>query len=202
MLSRLLRRLPTALCFTFGCILVAPSSAQSQSTQEPVASNAAASSGDLLGQSQAAMSKLAYLIGEWQGEGWIAMSPGTRTVYRQTERVTQAAHNSALVIHGEGTERDSASRQWLVRFQAAGLLTYDAAERRYRLMTAGGSGRAISVDPEIRDNGFTWGFDAGAVKIRYVVTHTADDEWHEIGEMSPDGGKSWRQFMGMSLRRR
>ena len=189
-----------ALCAVTLTVL-APSTAQSQDTNTS-STQSAASTDMLLSRAQLAMRKIAWLIGDWQGEGWTAMSPGTRTIYRQTERVTQAAHNSALVVHGEGTERDSLSGNWLVRFQAAGLLTYDAAEGRYRLMTAGGSGRAITVDPEIRDDGFTWGFDAGQVSIRYIVTHTADDEWHETGEMSPDGGKTWRQFMGMTLRRR
>lgn len=203
--TSLARPLTTAIIAVLCAALasfIEPSTEQSQDTSSASRPPSAASTDALLSRAQVAMLKVAWLIGDWQGEGWIAMAPGSRTVYRQTERVSVAAHQSALVIHGEGTERDSLSGDWLVRFQAAGLLTYDAAEGRYRLMTAGGSGRAITVDPEIRDDGFTWGFDAGAVRIRYIVTRTPNDEWHEVGEMSPDGGKTWRQFMGMTLRRR
>lgn len=177
--------------------LVVPVSIQAQATQAT-----SHGSSQHLEDAQKAMRRVAYLVGDWEGEGWIMMAPGRRTTYRQTERVVFGAQNTALVMHGEGRERDSASGDWAVRFQAAAVLTYDAAERRYRMMAAGGNGRASVVAPEIRDDGFTWAFETQGMKIRYVLTHTAADGWDEIGEMSSDGGATWRQFMGMTLRRR
>lgn len=131
----------TALVLAFN----APVSVHAQCTTASVRE-----SSNLLDIAQGAMSRIAYLVGEWEGEGWLMMAPGSRTTYRQTERVVASAQNTALVIHGEGTERDN----------------------------------------------------AGAVRIRYIVTHTANDGWDEIGEMSSDGGATWRQSMGMTLRRR
>jgi hypothetical protein len=147
------------------------------------------------------MSRAAFLIGEWQGDGWIQMGPGARTTFRQTENITAAANRTAIMIRGEGSARDSASGQWQVVFQAAAILTYDAASRRYSMLSAGGSGRALTTEPEIRDNGLTWGFDAPGARIRYVITHTPDGRFVETGEMSPDGGATWRQFFFMELRK-
>jgi len=151
---------------------------------------------------QQAISRASFLIGEWEGDGWIQMGPGARTTFRQTENITSAANRTAIVIRGEGSARDSASGQWQVVFQAAALLTYDAATTRYSMLSAGGSGRALTTEPEIRDNGLTWGFETPGARIRYVINITQDGRFVETGEMSPDGGATWRQFFFMDLRKK
>lgn len=155
-----------------------------------------------LAAAQQAMDRAAFLIGEWEGDGWVMMGPGPRSTFRQTESITAAANRTAIMIRGEGSARDSSSGQWQVVFQAAAILTYDAVTKRYSMLSAGGSGRALTMEPEIRDNGLTWGFEAPGARIRYVINITPDGRFVETGEMSPDGGTTWRQFFFMDLRKK
>jgi hypothetical protein len=148
------------------------------------------------------MERVAFLVGEWEGDGWIIRGPGPRTTFRQKENIAYAANRTAVTIRGEGSVLDSASGRWQVVFEAGGLLTYDAAEKRYKMLNAGGSGRALALEPEIRENGLTWGFDLPNGRIRYVISHPPDGTFTEIGEMSSDNGATWRQFFYMKLRRR
>lgn len=130
----------------------------------------------------------AHLIGEWEGEGWIIRGPGPRTTFRQKEFIAPAANRTAVTLRGEGSVFDSASGRWRVVFEAGGLLTYDAAEKRYKMLNVGGNGRALALEPEIRENGMTWGFDMPGSRIRYVISHPPDGTFTEIGEMSADNG--------------
>ncbi len=150
-------------------------------------SSNAAEAGEVA-QAQKAMERVAYLVGEWEGEGWIIRGPGPRTTFRQKEFIAPAANRTAVTLRGEGSVFDSASGRWRVVFEAGGLLTYDAAEKRYKMLNVGGNGRALALEPEIRENGMTWGFDMPGSRIRYVISHPPDGTFTEIGEMSADNG--------------
>jgi len=71
-----------------------------------------------LTDSKQAMSRVAFLIGEWEGDGWIVMGPDPQITFRKTEIVISAANNTAILHQGAGSERDSVSGQWNVVFQA------------------------------------------------------------------------------------
>jgi hypothetical protein len=181
-------------------MMVLASSIVGSSIGHAQSSNAAAD-GEVA-QAQKAMARVAFLVGEWEGEGWIIRGPEGRTAFRQKENITLGANGTAITLRGEGSVLDSASGRWQVVFEAGGLLTYDAAEKRYKMLNAGGNGRALSLEPEIRDNGMTWGFDLPGSRIRYVISHPPDGSFTEIGEMSADDGATWRQFFYMKLHRR
>lgn len=58
----------------------------------------------------------------------------------------------------------------------------------------------LSLEPEISDTTFVWGFEVEGGEVRYTIT-LGGDTWHEVGEFSPDGGKTWLPTLEMTLMR-
>ena len=146
-----------------------------------------------------AMDRLSAMEGHWSGTVEMRMGPGEPMQIRQTERIRRAGNGTALIIEGSGRLPGAAPDAAPV-FEAAAVLTFDAAAGRYLMLAAGGSGRAVSVEPEVRDDGLTWAFDVpGGSRVRYVITIEGGTRWRETGEMSPDGGRTWQRFLTMDL---
>ncbi len=154
-----------------------------------------------LKSARAAVDQVAFLVGQWKGSGWVAEGPGKRSEFQQTERVQKWANGTALIIQGEGSVPDSATGEMKVVFQAAAFLAYDTRTSTFSMLNAGGTGQTLLNTPEVSRNRLVWGYEAGGNQIRYVITLTADGRWHEIGEMTRDGGKRWDQFFFMELER-
>lgn len=148
--------------------------------------------------SRDAMRKLAFLVGEWEGQAWAQRGPGSRTELRQTESVRFSNSGHALVIEGTGWQRDSTGAERLV-FNAVAVVTHDA-ERGYRMRSALMEGRTGDFELTLEDGGFRWGFETPEGRVRYSMRLTADGEWHETGEFSRDGA-AWRPFIGMRVRK-
>src|SRR5690606_12513281 len=54
----------------------------------------------------------------------------------------------------------------------------------------------------IEENKYQWGFDIPSGNIRYTITlDLTANTWDEIGEYSPDKGKTWYKFFQMKLKK-
>jgi hypothetical protein len=53
------------------------------------------------------------------------------------------------------------------------------------------------VDPKItiEDKGYTWEFEVPGRAFRYTMKLNDKGQWHEVGEVSMDGGKTWRKLL-------
>src|SRR5689334_7775562 len=78
------------------------------------------------------MAKLAFLVGEWDGEGWVALGPGPRKTFAIHESVQRKLDGLVLLLEGlgrspgaDGTER--------ITHHALATLAYDARAHGYRL---------------------------------------------------------------------
>src|SRR4051812_32529151 len=86
-----------------------------------------------------AMRRLDFLLGEWEGDGWILQGRGERRTFHQRETVRSAAGGTVVVIDGLGTSTD-AGREGETVHQAFALVTYDSvtAKLRWRAYRATG----------------------------------------------------------------
>lgn len=148
----------------------------------------------------AAIEQAAFLLGRWEGTGWIRMGP-QRATFRQQETVRVAAGGTVLVVDGVGRSTDAGQNERLVH-QAFGVLSWDAERKAYRWRAYRADGGELETTPEISADKFVWGFDGpNGVKIRFTITKTPAGEWFEIGELTRPGTTEPVQFFEMTLKR-
>ena len=152
---------------------------------------------------RAEMQKLApKMQGRWKGTGWVRVSRETTVATTSEEIVIPQLGGSALLI--EGIHRDAKSNALV--HHALAILAWDTARKEYRMGTALTQGKTGSYPGRIEDGRFVWFIEppAGAAKApltRYTIELDPPGRWHEIGESTFDGGKTWFKFLEMTLER-
>ena len=146
------------------------------------------------------LQKLDFLLGDWQGTGWIEFGPNQRHTVRQTEKIQLKAGGVVVQIEGLGLER--VGEKDVPVHQAFAILSYDNEAKRFRLNTWRAGGGAIECEPEISDKRLVWGFKEArsGMQIRFTIKLDAAGRWVEIGESSRDSQK-WQQFLEMTLQK-
>ncbi len=145
----------------------------------------------------AQVKKLDFIVGEWNGEGWMDMPGGAREIFTSWEKVQSKLDGLALLV--EGLHKSKATGK--VVHQTLAVLSYDEPAKNFRFKTNLANGRAGDFTGSVpSDNVFVWGMDSPRNKIRYTITLNAKGEWFEIGEYSADGA-TWRKFFEMTLRK-
>ena len=148
-----------------------------------------------------AMRRLEFLIGEWEGTGWIRTGPQAQATFAQRERVRYAAGGSVVVVDGLGTSTVRGPTEGAIVHQAFAVVSYDTTGKTYRWRAYRAGDDEILATPEIGDGRLVWGMRAGPTgRIRFTIVLTPAGEWHEVGEINIDGS-AWMQFFEMTLRR-
>ena len=182
-------------------------------TSAPLASAPAATPGagpDIAAQ-RAAMARLDWMAGAWEGTGWTLSPDGTRWAFRQTEKVESRLNGAVLVIEGRGfaprtpqgpTEPTQAPRPESLVFNALAVISFDDAKAKYAFRSYA-FGYANTFEAEFSPDGaFVWRIaPPNGPLMRYVITRPSPDEWLEVGERSIDAGRTWTQFFEMRLTR-
>jgi hypothetical protein len=147
---------------------------------------------------RAAMQKLAYMAGKWQGEGWME-SGGVRHGFRGGEIIQEKLGGLALLIEGTFYDLDHPDRQTPVH-STLGVISYVPSTSTYRFLSWLASGRSGEQELVLRENGWEWRLESSWGTIRYVMQLRPGGEWFEIGERSSDG-ETWHKFFEMTLRK-
>ena len=149
-----------------------------------------------------AMRALDFLVGDWEGTGWIQMGRERRLTFSQRETVRRAAGATALVIDGEGTGTSAGSDSGLVIHDAFAIVTYDGEAKRYRIRALrAATGTAADDTPQVDEGKLVWGLAVpGGGRMRFTIVRTPAGEWLETGEYSPDGAR-WFKSTEMTLRK-
>lgn len=181
------------LAFAIAALLALPTGSHAQP----------ADPADAPGAADNPMAALAFLVGEWQGTGWIRMGPGEPHRFVQHETVETRLDGGVLLIEGVGHDPDDEDA---IVHHAFAVLSYSAAEERYvmRAYRGLGDGQTLMVDAEaeVIDGALVWGYEhPQAGLMRYTIREDEDGRWHETGEMSRDGGETWFAFFEMVLER-
>ena len=148
----------------------------------------------------AEMRKLDFLLGAWEGEGWMDFGPGQRRAVKVKESVQGKVEGSVLTLEGLGKAKPPGKDEETVVHNAFGLIWYHGEAQRFRMLSwrAGG---AMDADVGVGEKSLVWGFrDQRAGQIRFTIKLDEAGWWFEIGEISRDG-TSWNKFFEMRLKR-
>lgn len=196
-------KLPRALVLPAVGGLILLTAAPAGAAQTPAALTAAVTASAAAGAvaadvpaQQAAIAKLGFMVGRWAGSGWVIGSSGTRQEFLQTENVQTKVSGTVISVDGEGRDKADPAR---VVDTALAVLTYDDSIGQYR-WEAFSQGYITEAVPVVGPNTFQWSLVYPGTTIRYTLTFTATT-WHEIGEVTTDGGSTWHQNFQMDLRR-
>ena len=149
-------------------------------------------------ESRERVAALGWLVGEWQGDGWVMVQGAGRQTFTSTEVVESRLDGRLLLV--EGVHHDAEGN---VVHNALGAITWDAEDDRFVFHTwlgnAGGGGADNAL--ELTEQGFRWSPRASApdVTIVFEVRHE-NEAWVETGTVSLPDGRSF-QFFEMRLRR-
>ncbi len=173
-------------CLTFACML--PVAAQPHSPDHTAVKEA--------------LQPLAFLVGTWEGEGWMMMGRGQRSTSQVIETAQWKLDGTVLLVEGLGTRTDENGDTHTVH-NAMGVISYDAATQNYLFRAYRTGGQYVDADVTMTDSTLVWQFEAPhAGIIRYALDLIDPNRWQENGEMSRDGGTTWFPFFGMTLHRK
>lgn len=142
----------------------------------------------------AAMKKLDYMVGDWQGEGWIEMG-GPRIAFRGGEKIQRKLNGVALLVEGAFFAENGTPVHTTLA-----VMSYDPKGQKYDFATWLAQGTTGNHELKLIDNGWYWEIQPpGAGTIRFTMT-LQDGQWVEVGERSTDG-TTWKKFFEMKLKK-
>jgi hypothetical protein len=145
------------------------------------------------------MKKLDGWVGTWEGTGWYKTPGGHEGNFKIRETVESDLGGLLLVVHGLGTGKNASGVEGVVH-QAFGVISYDSVGKKYRFIAATKEGRYTETELKVTPTGYEWGMaTGGSGAFRYTVKFAGND-WHELGEWTPDGS-TWSKFSEMKLTR-
>jgi hypothetical protein len=148
-----------------------------------------------------AMKKLDFLVGRWEGGGWMEFAPGQRRTFKSTETVQSKLDGLLLTIDGMHRGRVGDAGEEVVVHNAFGLISYDAQAKRYRFQAFTARGNHEDTEAKVSDKQLVWGMSIPQFgEVRYTTRLDEKGRWFEVGEVSKDG-KEWRKFFEMTLDR-
>ena len=156
---------------------------------------------DALAEQRQAIARLGDWVGEWEGSGW-AVSRAGREEFTIHESVESKLGGLALLVQGLGKSRRPDGGEEVVSHDALAVLTWDPEGDRYVFRHYTADGRHGESELVTTDDGWRWGFQDphSGVHVRFTAEIGAET-WHERGEVSLDGGATWRPMLEMELRR-
>jgi hypothetical protein len=150
------------------------------------------------------MGRLQFMVGNWEGRGWMELAPGQRRDFSQVETVSSKLAGTLLLIEGIGKDRILGSTEEIVTYRGLSVISFDPEAERYRYNGFQFTGRAeVADEVSLVDDTFRWVFHGvpNVGSVRFSIRVAEDGRWLESGEISEDGGASWRKFFAMTLYR-
>lgn len=138
--------------------------------------------------SKSEISKLAFMVGEWKGQGWMMRAGGVKSEFNQKENIQFKLDSTAILIEGVGKTKGK------VIHNAMAIVSYNKQESNYTFQSYLQNGRKGEFKGELIDEKFYWYPNEN---IRYIIALNEKDQWSEIGQMLRNG--SWYQFFEMIL---
>lgn len=143
----------------------------------------------------AAMKKLNFIVGKWEGEGWVQRGP-QRETYKGSEIVQSKLQGKALLV--EGMHFDPATKK--VVHETLAVITYDEKTGKYRFNTYLFNQPNGEYVLSALDNGFTWQMKPQEGMVIDFTMKLTNGEWFEIGEITMPGREKMK-FLEMRLKK-
>jgi hypothetical protein len=149
---------------------------------------------------RAEVKKLDWLVGQWKGEGWIQMGP-QRHDFAGTETVRRKVGGVALLVEGNFRTKGAPADAPPVH-ETIAVVSYDRDAGHYWFNAWLRNGRSGRYEARLEsDQVLQWLIPIPQGQIRYTIRLDSNKHWSEVGEMSPDGGTTWRKFFEMTLKK-
>jgi hypothetical protein len=150
-----------------------------------------------LNAQRAAMKKLAFLVGRWDGEARLLRGPGEWVDLHQSEEAQYKLDGLILVIEGVGRTKPEGHSV----LQALGVISFDDDTATYR-MRAFNDGRFLESEVKLLDldKGITWGFALGQITTKSVLRINESGEWIELAEIKI-GSEPPKKLLELTVRR-
>jgi len=144
------------------------------------------------------LDKLKFIIGEWEGEGWMMTQTGKQFT-KIKETASCKAGCTVLALEGLGTKLDTITKEKKIVHDAFGVIYLDSKTNTLA-MRAYKDGYVNESEIEfISDKKIRWFMDIpNGSKIRFTTDYSTENKWMEVGEFSRDGN-NWVQFLAMEL---
>lgn len=134
------------------------------------------------------VSKLAFLVGDWKGNGWMMGQDGQRHLFSQTENVSFKLDSTAIVIEGLGMDNGK------VVHNALAIIIYNKTDNNYSFISYLANGMDGKFKAELLDGKLNWYLMGN---MRYIISINEKGQWYEKGEMKKDD--QWFQIFEMTL---
>lgn len=138
--------------------------------------------------SKNAVRQLAFITGQWKGEGWMLAPNGTKYTFMQTENVQFKLDSTALLIEGLGKSGER------IIHNAMAVISFNKEENNYSFQSFLATGRKGSFRAEMIGNKLYW---YPGNQIRYIIYLNEKGQWYESGERKT--GNEWVPFFEMVL---
>lgn len=146
------------------------------------------------------MSKLSFMVGEWEGEGW-SMTRNGRETSRIHEKVECKLDCNILAVSGQGIKINPETMQSSIVHDAFGVITYDPGADRHMIRAYKQDNVVETEILFLEEKLFQWQIPAPGGNVRFTVDFRDEDTWKETGEFSRDG-VNWMKSMEMELRKK
>jgi hypothetical protein len=137
---------------------------------------------------RAAMGKLAWLAGQWEGT---AATRGREGEARSasTETVRLAAGGTALLIQGRHYRLLPDGGRGDVVHDTAAMLTFDPESGKYRFTTQLQTGQGGVFDGTVEGATFSWRLPLPGGYARYDIARNDKGQWSELGFFCREGAQ-------------
>ena len=133
----------------------------------------------------AAIDRISWLAGEWEGTATFDRGPQGKSDVVSWERVTRVAGGTALMVLGKHYQRNADGSRGESVHNAAAIISYDDAGGKYRFQSQLSNGQYGSFSADMQGGVFVWTMDTPRGLIRYRITRDDTGRWTERGEMCP-----------------
>lgn len=138
--------------------------------------------------SKSEISQLEFLVGNWEGKGWIMGRDRKKSEFDQTEKIQFKLDSTTVLIEGLGKTKG------LTTHNAMAIISYNKADSTYVFQSYVQNGRKGEFTAEIIENKFYWYPNEN---MRYIIWINKNGQWYETGEFNREG--NWFQFFEMTL---
>lgn len=137
--------------------------------------------------SKSEISKLVFMVGNWEGKGWMMGKEG-KSEFEQTEIIQFKLDSTAILVEGQGKSGG------MIIHDAMAILSYNKEDKNYAFRSYLKNGQNASFKSELIDNKLYWYPNEN---VRYIIWLNESGQWYEKGEFKRNG--NWSQFFEMTL---
>ncbi|MEZ5162786.1 MAG: hypothetical protein R2688_03345 [Fimbriimonadaceae bacterium] len=109
---------------------------------------------DMGGKAQiAAMEKMSFCLGEWEGSGWASVG-GRKSEFKSTEVVTKEAGGTIFAVRGKHWV-EIPGRDPLIIHDAFGMISFDQNSKKFEINSHLATGATGKFEIQVVDSGYS-----------------------------------------------